>query len=255
MKDYKAFWDASPQDIARGYAETASGFKCLLCEKVFEKGIVYEIGGIFYDASRAAAEHVKAVHGSVFMELLLIEKKYTGLTPRQAEVLQLMYQGLNDREVVEKTTGGSTSTIRNLRFQLKEREKQAKAFLSLMEAFRLEKGSMERGRDSELIPIHEGVTILDERFAITESDREAVLKAYFSSGAVNNKLPVKEKKKIIVILELIKRFEAGRNYTEKEVNQLIGTVFSDFATLRRYMIEYGLMERTTDCRQYWVKEP
>ena len=147
MKDQKAFWDASPQHIARGYAQTNTGWKCLLCGKQFENGIVYESSGVFYEASRAVAEHGKATHGSMFLELLLIEKKYTGLTDRQAEVLQLMYQGLNDKEIVEKTSGGSTSAIRNLRFQLKEREKQAKAYLALMEAYRLEKGNMERGRD------------------------------------------------------------------------------------------------------------
>jgi len=28
----------------------------------------------------------------------------------------------------------------------------------------------------------------------------------------------------------------------------------DHATLRRYLIEYGFLERTQDCGTYWVKE-
>lgn len=254
MNQRNYLWAANPQEIARGYAEIPSGWRCLLCGRTFEAGIIYELGGVLYEAQRAVAEHVRAEHGSLFRELLLFEKSLTGLTPHQAQVLRLMHEGLSDREIADQLGAASTAAIRNLRFSLRERERQAKAFLALMEAFRLEHGSMERGRDKELLPIQEEVPMFDERFAITEEDRSAVLKAYFAHGRVNARLPVKEKKKIIVILELLKRFESQRQYTEKEVNQIIVAVFEDFATLRRYMVDYGLLERTADGSRYWVKE-
>ncbi len=254
MKSYKLLWNAVPQDIARGFAPTESGWRCMLCGKTFELGVIYALEGLLYEAQRAAAEHVRSAHGSVFLELLLFEKKLTGLTPHQAQVLRLMHEGKNDREIAAHTGSASTAAIRNLRFSLRERERQAKAFLALMEAFRLERGSLERGRDEDLMNVNEEAPMLDERFDITEEERAAVFKAYFAHGRVNASLPAREKKKIIVLYELIKRFEAGQKYSEKEVNALIGTTFEDFATLRRYLVDYGLLERTDDCLQYWVKE-
>ncbi len=38
--------------------------------------------------------------------------------------------GLNDKEIVKEMDGGSTSTIRNHRFTLREKMKQAKVFFS-----------------------------------------------------------------------------------------------------------------------------
>lgn len=28
----------------------------------------------------------------------------------------------------------------------------------------------------------------------------------------------------------------------------------DYVTIRRYLIEYGFMERTNDCKEYWINE-
>ena len=49
----------------------------------------------------------------------------------------------------------------------------------------------------------------------------------------------------------MEQFEPGRTYTEKEVNGILRDIFDDYVTLRRYLIEYGFLERTRDCRTYW----
>lgn len=39
-----------------------------------------------------------------------------------------------------------------------------------------------------------------------------------------------------------------------EVNEILKAIYSDFAILRRYLIDYGFMERSRDCTKYWVKD-
>jgi hypothetical protein len=56
-----------------------------------------------------------------------------------------------------------------------------------------------------------------------------------------------------VLREVARRFETERFYNEKEVNELLKTVYDDFVTLRRYLIEYGFMDRKPDGSQYWLK--
>jgi len=51
----------------------------------------------------------------------------------------------------------------------------------------------------------------------------------------------------------VKKFDSSEKYTEKEVNQILESVYPDFVTLRRYLIEYGFLDRTADGSKYWVK--
>lgn len=45
-------------------------------------------------------------------------------------------------------------------------------------------------------------------------------------------------------------FEPGRTYPEKHVNELLAQCHDDFAILRRYLVEAGLLTRSTDGRDY-----
>ena len=62
----------------------------------------------------------------------------------------------------------------------------------------------------------------------------------------------------LVHLEKIKQvvglFEMNRMYKEKEVNAIIKEVDPDYATLRRYLIDFGFMDRKIDGSQYWLKK-
>lgn len=246
------FWNASVEEVKKGYVIQKEGmeFTCLICGKNFEKGIIYKDNEIFYEAEKYAQIHIVKEHGSVFEYLLDIDKKYTGLTELQKDLLGYFYNGLSDQDVVKKLGGGSTSTIRNHRFTLREREKQAKVFLSIMELLK------EKMDDSpKFVEIHRTATMVDERYAITEDENSKFLEKYFEEGLDGeiSHFPKKEKHKIIILRHIIKRFELNKHYNEKSVNEVLKGVFSDFVTLRRYLIEYGFMDRTTDCSDYWVK--
>jgi hypothetical protein len=94
-----------------------------------------------------------------------------------------------------------------------------------------------------------------ERYAIKEEERKKVLSTYFKEG-IDGKLdvfPSKQKRKWIVLECIIKRFESNRIYSEKEINDTLKVAYSDFAAIRRYLIDFGFMERSKDCTEYWVK--
>ncbi len=66
-------------------------------------------------------------------------------------------------------------------------------------------------------------------------------------------LPAKHKKKLLALWYLAGKIEAGREYSEPEINDLLDewTLFHDPATLRRELYNKRLLDRTTDCRRYW----
>ena len=75
-----------------------------------------------------------------------------------------------------------------------------------------------------------------------EAYRQKVLKSFFMYGKLKS-IPTQKKKERIVLEDIVKAFEAGRDYTEREVNIILADFHDDFCTLRRDMIGEGLMTR------------
>jgi hypothetical protein len=69
-------------------------------------------------------------------------------------------------------------------------------------------------------------------------------------------IPVPTRTKLPILAYLAGKFEAGRTYSEKEVNEIISRwhTFEDFFILRRLLIDYELLARTADGAKYWVIE-
>ena len=91
----------------------------------------------------------------------------------------------------------------------------------------------------------------DERFISTEKEREKVFKTFLDKNGKANQIPKKEKKRIILIQKLAENFTSEKQYSEKEINEIISMMFEDYVTIRRYLIEYGILGRTVDGRTYW----
>jgi len=245
------FWNASLEELKSGYIETAHNYICLLCGKYFEKGIIYPEDGVMYESARYVRVHIEKVHHSVFDYLIQMDKKLTGLTDHQKSLLLLFYQDKSDKEVQEELGIGSASTIRNHRFILKEKERQAKVFLAMMELL--------KERDSyapAFVNVHKTASMIDDRYNVTLEENEAILTKYFPNGIKGplKAFSKKEKHKLVVLREIAKRFDFDHQYTEKEVNQILKSAYDDYATLRRYLIEYGFLDRKPDGSQYWLKK-
>ena len=248
---FEDFWNTTLEEMKRGYVYDAKceTFTCLVCGEAFLQGRIYEIKDLLFDARKAVESHIMDKHSSVFEFLLGLGKEYTGFTDHQKKLLRYFYEGNSDKEISAEL-GGSASTVRNYRFSFREKEKQAKVTLAVLEL--LKEGL--RNKQS-FVDFHRTVEIVDERFAITEEEYEKILQMCFKKGldGVLSHFPKKEKKKVVILRHLIKRFETNRQYTEAEVNEILKEAFHDYVTLRRYLIDYGFMDRNSDGSSYWVK--
>lgn len=250
MNITEIFWNSSVEEIKRGYTANEKSFICLICGKDIEKGIIYPDNGVYFEAEKYIRYHLVKEHNSMFSFLLDLDKKYTGLTDLQKKLLNYFYKGLSDNEIIKSEEGGNASTIRNHRFSLREKEKQAKVFLSIMEILK-DKNEFK----DEFIEIHRTANMIDDRYRITEEENDKVLKSQFKEGLEGklSNFPKKQKQKLVVLRNIISRFDINKKYTEKEVNEVLKNIYDDYVTLRRYLIEYGFMDRTNDCSSYWVK--
>ncbi len=75
-----------------------------------------------------------------------------------------------------------------------------------------------------------------------------VLRDFFS-GEELKEIPASRKKRLVVLRWLAERFENGRRYSEREVNEILRRHHPDVATLRREFIATGLMQREESV--YW----
>ncbi len=75
-----------------------------------------------------------------------------------------------------------------------------------------------------------------------EEYRRRVIENFFEYGKLKN-IPSQRKKRLIVLNEIAKAFEPGREYTEREVNLIIADFHDDFCTIRREMVCEGILTR------------
>lgn len=245
----------TPEEICRGYTgpvgdNTApAAYTCLACGQRFEQGEIYPMEGRLLEAARAVQAHLRQAHPDYLAGLIDGDSKYNTLTQNQRGLLHLFAAGHSDKEVA-KVLGVAVSTVRHQKFMFREKAKQATLYLALWQAVQAA-GATEEG---SMMPVHEHARMVDERFMVTEEERARILKNAFSSlqpMRLRN-FPPKEKKKVVILNQIITLFEKGRDYTEREVNAILGEVFADYVTLRRYMIQYGFMERERDGSRYWL---
>jgi len=63
--------------------------------------------------------------------------------------------------------------------------------------------------------------------------------------------PTQEKKFLVLLRMVVKAFEPGIRYTEKQVNEILSRYSDDTALLRRNLVEYNLMARQGGGGEYW----
>lgn len=248
------FWDATIEEVKKGYVENDDSYKCIICEEIFTKGRIYEIESCLYDAKKTTEMHIKDKHSSVIEYLLGMNSSFTGISDVQRELLMLMAEGLCDKEMASKL-GVAQSTVRNHRYKLREKEKQARLFLAIMDLISKDtKKKINKVDKDTLCDPHKTATTIDDRYNITDKERNTIIKTYMDETGAIKTYPSKEKKKIIILKEVVKNFSKGKIYSEKEINRILKRIYEDYASLRRALVEYGFIERSNDCSGYWVKE-
>ncbi len=253
--DYnELLWNYSIDEIVRGYRESKEEVLCVFCGERFVKGRIYQSGDQLYDAYGAVKQHGRNTHGTAADYLLRQGTALVGISDVQQQILKLMSFGKEDKLIAQEI-GIAQSTVRNHRFKLREKEKQARLYLALMQSLEEKINRAINQSDSGRIEeVHPSARMMDDRYNITDQDREKTLKAYMDENGFIKQFPAKEKKKIILLGEIMKNFVRDREYSEAEVNKILKRIHDDFPTIRRTLVEYGFLDRSDDCRVYRVKE-
>ncbi len=245
--------DISAAELAGGIHEDETGYVCVYCGQRFEKGEVFPVNDRFFDAGRAAQLHLDT-HDDRMEQLFASGEKNLSLTDNQKNLLLRFAAGESDADIA-KSLGVTASTVRHQRFMLRERAKAAKLYLAVWAMAEDGKSQKKDAAQETLLTPHEGATMVDERYVITGEEQQTILENVFLS-LEPLKLKVfskKEKKKIVILRRIAEEFQTGVQYTEPQVNDILREIWHDFVTLRRYLIEYGYMERTRDGSAYWKR--
>ncbi|NGZ76176.1 DUF2087 domain-containing protein [Saccharibacillus alkalitolerans] len=252
MQSPDTLWNAPLEDLKKGYTRTGETLVCLFCGRSAEQGLIYAENGVFYEAEKYMRRHIETEHGSSFRALIGLDKKSTGLTDHQNALLRLFYEGRSDDEIKNELGIGSASTIRNHRFVLKEKERQARIFLALMELLKEGGGS----REPAFIAPHPRARMIDDRYNLTDEEEREILGGAFPNGPDGplRTFDLKEKQRLAVLRHIAARLDDERLYTEKEINAALEPIYADYAILRRFLIEYGFLDREPDGSVYWTTQ-
>ena len=232
---------ASVNDLKRGYVfdVTQDRFLCLCCGFKTEPGQIYRTADAYYDAEKFIRIHIDTEHGSALQILLQLDKRWTGLTELQTQLINLFAGGVSDQEIANQLGTGSVSTIRNHRFLLREKLKQAKCFLAIGELME------ELSQTKSTVP-------MAKIPATVSAEEQKIIATYFPQG-IDGPLttyPGREKRRLIILRQLTERFVPHRAYSEKEVNAILSAAYEDHVLLRRQLIDYGFLSRRPDGSEY-----
>jgi hypothetical protein len=84
-------------------------------------------------------------------------------------------------------------------------------------------------------------------------DRKVIQTFCDSEGRILQ-FPAQRKKFEILLRHVVKAFKPGEYYPEKKVNEILSFYSDDTATLRRGLIETGMMKRENGGGKYWLPE-
>jgi hypothetical protein len=84
-------------------------------------------------------------------------------------------------------------------------------------------------------------------YGMTEAE-QAVLGRFFT-GRRLTEIPSQRSKRRVVLERLALEFEPGRHYPEAQVNEILRVYHDDVASLRRHLVDEGLLDRAEG--RYW----
>ena len=245
------FFSADTEELKKGCRENDKEMKCLICGETYEKGVIFPFEGRYFDAGKRMKLHLEKEHGSMLH--FLLNSGLAGVSEIQSAILAAMAEGLSDKEIAARQQIAQ-STVRNHRFKLREKERQARVFLAIMELMKESVPTEENDPGEKLCEPHRTASMVDDRYVITEEERTQILGTFFDENGHLKEIPAREKRKVVILRKIAENFKPGTKYTETEVNRILKRINDDFPYIRRLMIEYGFLDRTSDCSSYWIKE-
>jgi hypothetical protein len=80
------------------------------------------------------------------------------------------------------------------------------------------------------------------------ADERLVLSRFFE-GTRLREIPTSRSSRLVVLERLALEFEPGERYPERQVNQVLGRFHPDWSSLRRHLVDEGLLDR--EANVYW----
>ncbi len=236
-------------ELIAGYTEDTgnNSFTCLICGKTIHCGEMVEVNDRLMVGEFAMKEHLEQEHPKRLDIILNADNKYVTLTDTQRELILLFSSGMTDAEIAKKLQIAA-STVRHQRFLFRERAKEAKMYLAIWALAKIDPKEKKRPLTKQ-----QAEAMYDEDYEITMAEAIKIQEGVFHSlePMKLKTLSPKLKKRIVALKTIIELFVSERQYTEKEVNEILEPVYEDFVTLRRELINYGFMKRTDNGAEYW----
>ena len=82
-----------------------------------------------------------------------------------------------------------------------------------------------------------------------------VMAAFVDADGRIKAFPSQQKKYLVLLGYVLKAFEPGTRYSEKQVKEILSRYNEDTALLRRDLVDYGMMTREGGGGAYWRTEP
>jgi predicted transcriptional regulator len=120
---------------------------------------------------------------------------------------------------------------------------------SFYNVYQLETDSLEQM--AQRLLAEETLPAVAEGVDLDAYDRQVVENYALPDGRLKQ-IPTKRKKFEAILRYVVRAFEPGKRYTEKEVSEILGQFNKDTAVLRRGLVDYQMMAREPDGSAYWV---
>jgi predicted transcriptional regulator len=120
---------------------------------------------------------------------------------------------------------------------------------SYYNVYRLETNYLEQM--AQRLLAEETLPAVAEGIDLDAYDRRVVDNYALPDGRLKQ-IPTKRKKFEAILRYVVRAFEPGELYTEKEVNEILGQYNEDTAILRRGLVDYQMMDREPDGTAYWL---
>ena len=90
---------------------------------------------------------------------------------------------------------------------------------------------------------------------MTQVEMHTALRQYLDETGRLKQYPTRRKLRQVALAWLAGQVLPGRDYTEKEVNAVIGDFYGDICLLRRELVDFRFLDRERDGSRYWLHDP
>jgi predicted transcriptional regulator len=165
------------------------------------------------------------------------------------KIVGLLAQGEHSVEELAAMLSLGASTVSHHLARLSEAGLVSARPDSYYNVYRLETGTLETM--SQRLLSQEQISAVAVDVDLKAYDRK-VVENYSGPDGRLKQLPSQRKKLDAVLRYVVRDFEKGRTYSEREVNDILRRYNDDTARLRRELFEQGYIDRDRSGREYWL---